>query len=971
MSLKRDSIPPPRPPAPKSFTRRSASNNSIKKSFKLLEEDEEDEEDLTVLTGEFDKKLDKSKADASKGDKSKESTPVKTASSTPQNESKTLGLNQRSRSLDDDKSSSNVSRIKQNFVDISSGLKDKLAKKWEEISAEINSPVDGNTDQKTEEMVNQNTEFSRLDVRRLEIQMSDNGEENLIIETAKNSALDEHIKDEPDKKVLVRSQRLPPTPEETPVDSTGTIQIVDDFFPTEPSDSSVGANVQSNELRQRKNSSLKKILKNKGSKASNSPTGTPVSMSKLMTKNDTEDQDIEVQSANTEFFDASDMDLTSNNSVQSDPISGNDQKLKLPTGHVKMSDLTAVPVRKLTAGSIFIFFYWILPLPSYISGMLMGMFLACAGWAVYLWLNKPPTQKPPIERLPVNKLPPMVVPEMKDVVTEDGVYKGWMNEIPIYNPEKYHINQTHSIYVDLENAALRLRRPKTNIAKRSMWDEPPIQTPQFIHQRHYNLEGSKVFLVPPGLVKKRIWSKKYPICVALASVDPKHHAMVNEQKLAETPDSESGFEIITDQNCGDGVLFLFARTCREKEDWYKRFTAAAAGKPLPSHLGLIRKCISKTKSPSQLQSRDNNTEGVLQHKRQGSTDSTSSGSSSPTKEQEDVPVSSQSSMEDFIRFMGRVMPKEVKDSQSSPTHVKKGTPEYVSPIDCDFSILWLNALINRVFWDFLHEQYFIDKVLDKLQRKLSKIHIPYFIEELKITNIDLGNEVPSLRRGARPYFDEQGFWVDVDINYEGGFQMTIETKVNLMRLKKTTTADKQEEGSARKSAITDEDEEDSAESSSDEEEDASSPSAEDGARGGKASRKIMGYLGKITQSKYFQSATEIKYIKKKMEEVSNTPIELTVEVRILSGTMAVNIPPPPTDRLWYGFRGSPKLQLVAKPKVGARELTLTHITEWIEKKLSTEFQRTFVYPNLDDLEVPTFTTYTPSGVDPPGLSGNL
>ncbi|XP_069123225.1 testis-expressed protein 2-like [Argopecten irradians] len=965
MSLKRDSAPPPRPPAPKSLTRRSASNNSIKKSFKLLEEDEEDEEDLTILTGEFDKKLDKNKADvnASKGDKSKESTPVKTT--TPQSESKTLGLNQRSRSLDDDKASSNVSRIKQNFVDISSGLKDKLVKKLEELSAEINSPVDADSDQKPEDMVDQNNLILKQDVKRLEIQVSDSGEEKLVIETAKNGNSDELIKNEPDKKVLVRSHRLPPTPEEMPADTDAEFHLVEDFYKTEANDVLSDPKVQSNELRHRNYSSSKKVIKTKSPKTSNSPTGTPVSMSKLMTKNDSVDnineQDIdEVQSANTEFFDASDMDMTSNNSLDSD-IHDTTEKPKRKSPQVNMSDLTAVPVRKLTAGSIFIFLYWILPLPSYLSGMLMGVFLATAGWAVYLWVNKPPAPKPPIERTPVSKLPPMVVPEMKDTVTEDGVYKGWMNEIPNYNPEKYHINQTHSIYVDLENSVLRLRRPKTNIGRRSMWDEPPIQTPQFIHQRHYNLEGSNVFLLPPGLVKKRIWSKKYPICIALANTDPKHHAMANEQKLAETPDSDSGFEIVTEQTCGNGIVFLFARTCREKEDWYKRLSAAAAAKPLPSHLGLIRKCIKK--SSSQHHSRNNSTEGVHQNKRQGSTDSTSSGSSSPTKEMESAPVSRKSSMEDFIRFMGRVMPKEVKDSQTSPTHVKKGTPEYVSPIDCDFSILWLNALINRIFWDFLHEQYFIDKVLDKLQRKLSKIHIPYFIEELKITNIDLGNEVPNLRRGARPYFDEQGFWVDVDINYEGGFQMTIETKVNLMRLKKTPV-DKQETETTKKSAITDENEEDSAESSSDEEEDVYSPSAEDGARGGKASKKIMGYLGKITQSKYFQSATEIKYIKKKMEEVSNTPIELTVEVRILSGTMAVNIPPPPTDRLWYGFRGNPKLHLVAKPKVGTRELTITHITEWIEKKLSTEFQRTFVYPNLDDLEVPTFTTFTPNGVEP-------
>lgn len=69
--------------------------------------------------------------------------------------------------------------------------------------------------------------------------------------------------------------------------------------------------------------------------------------------------------------------------------------------------------------------------------------------------------------------------------------------------------------------------------------------------------------------------------------------------------------------------------------------------------------------------------------------------------------------------------------------------------------------------------------------------------------------------------------------------------------------------------------------------------------GGHKSSKIMRFVDKITKSKYFQKATETEFIKKKMEEVSNTPLLLTVEVQELHGTLAVNIPPPPTDRIWY------------------------------------------------------------------------
>lgn len=53
-------------------------------------------------------------------------------------------------------------------------------------------------------------------------------------------------------------------------------------------------------------------------------------------------------------------------------------------------------------------------------------------------------------------------------------------------------------------------------------------------------------------------------------------------------------------------------------------------------------------------------------------------------------------------------------------------------------------------------------------------------------DIDMGSEIPAIRRAGKPYLDEKGFWVDLDIAYNGGFKMTIATKVNLMKLKKTT-----------------------------------------------------------------------------------------------------------------------------------------------------------------------------------------
>lgn len=183
-------------------------------------------------------------------------------------------------------------------------------------------------------------------------------------------------------------------------------------------------------------------------------------------------------------------------------------------------------------------------------------------------------------------------------------------------------------------------------------------------------------------------------------------------------------------------------------------------------------------------------------------------------------------------------------------------------------------------------------------------------------------------------------------------------------------------------------------------------------------------MDKIAKSKYFQKATENEYIRKKIAEVSNMPLMLTVEVLELSGTLAINIPPPPTDRIWYdsvifalfmllefylrlvslfisltcrlfrySFRLPPRLDLHVRPVLGDREVTFSHVTEWIEKKLQCEFQvslpppktnsklfslcplsliisltpppppqqKVLVMPNMDDLYLPLMT----SGLDNP------
>lgn len=64
--------------------------------------------------------------------------------------------------------------------------------------------------------------------------------------------------------------------------------------------------------------------------------------------------------------------------------------------------------------------------------------------------------------------------------------------------------------------------------------------------------------------------------------------------------------------------------------------------------------------------------------------------------------------------------------------------------------------------------------------------MPHFINQLTVIGIELGCAVPSIRHVSAPYLDDRGFWLDVDIDYCGGFCLSLETKCNLMRLKAAT-----------------------------------------------------------------------------------------------------------------------------------------------------------------------------------------
>ncbi|KAL7404026.1 hypothetical protein ABVT39_008660 [Epinephelus coioides] len=650
----------------------------------------------------------------------------------------------------------------------------------------------------------------------------------------------------------------------------------------------------------------------------------------------------------------------------------------------------SVPHYTLIILTVLVYGYFVLPLPNYIGGMLLGIGLGFFLAIGVVWLTGPKPSGGTFRHTRHNrKLWNLTKLDIK----EPEIYKGWMNEISNYDPETYHATLTQSVYVRLEGSIIRLSKPNHNIPRRASHNEPKPDV-TYISQKIYDLTNSKVYLMPQSLARKRIWNKKYPICVELGKQD-------DFMSKAEGDRWESS-ESFNTRDRGEGTggaqerggstlssrdltLYLFGRTGREKEEWFQRFLSASKLK------------VDLKKGPSVAGSKS----APSSHSRSSSRSSLDEALASlPRSKDSSVSSTTASSARsklllDYNVYMASLLPKQVvvsptaaspvlQSPQSSPGADKKlqsTTLAQVQPREEEGeqeeedTVAWVNAALGRVFWDFLSEPYWAELVSKKIQLKLSKIRLPYFMNELTLTELDMGSATPRILQASKPTIDYRGLWFDLEISYSGSFLMTLETKMNLIRLGKEGESFRfgefgKDGNRPRTYCLADSDEESSSAGSSDEEDSSELSNDSTGAEGlvgGHKPSKIMRFVDKITKSKYFQKATETEFIKKKMEEVSNTPLLLTVEVQELQGMLAVNIPPPPTDRIWYGFRKPPHLELKARPKLGEREVTLAHVTDWIEKKLDQEFQKIFVMPNMDDV----WLTIMHSAMDPRTASGPL
>uniref|UniRef100_A0A669QD54 SMP-LTD domain-containing protein n=1 Tax=Phasianus colchicus TaxID=9054 RepID=A0A669QD54_PHACC len=117
---------------------------------------------------------------------------------------------------------------------------------------------------------------------------------------------------------------------------------------------------------------------------------------------------------------------------------------------------------------------------------------------------------------------------------------------------------------------------------------------------------------------------------------------------------------------------------------------------------------------------------------------------------------------DYSTYMAQFVPAETGNSpEQSPPHSTLGSPAATKLSEdtagcTEGCVAWVNALVGRIFWDFLRERYWAEQVSSKIQKKLSKIKLPYFMNELKLTELDMGTSIPSILSASKPTINDRG-----------------------------------------------------------------------------------------------------------------------------------------------------------------------------------------------------------------------
>lgn len=301
-----------------------------------------------------------------------------------------------------------------------------------------------------------------------------------------------------------------------------------------------------------------------------------------------------------------------------------------------------------------------------------------------------------------------------------------------------------------------------------------------------DIRRCRLALVPDEVAKnrKRRWSKKFPIMI-----------------FNPPPNTYR--------------VYLFSPHARDKEDWYRRLKHANSGyssnqaiREVKTFFGYMEGYFPSESFPTSSLASSKSLSSSKRSSKHGQPRKASLTRVRYSVNPENEDTNKSEDMES-VSFKKTAKPQQTAQRQASTVsqssvrsyggdssigeHQLSHTRSVSSSVDNEFEIIprplkvtkssqlqWLNAVAARLCWDIWHEQRWKDWVTTRIQKKLIRVKTPPFMEQLRVTDVDLGNDMPVvLRLKEGPKLDLRGIWVYLDVEYSGKFVMTIETKMKL------------------------------------------------------------------------------------------------------------------------------------------------------------------------------------------------
>ncbi|CAF0783760.1 unnamed protein product [Adineta ricciae] len=564
-------------------------------------------------------------------------------------------------------------------------------------------------------------------------------------------------------------------------------------------------------------------------------------------------------------------------------------------------------------------------------------------------------------------------PELENALQDEAIKENKLTSLHTccevvfghYDVDKDQAFTRYPAVIYLDSYRLTIHLPSRTIS-----DEKKDKEMKFVGFREYKIKGAKLILVPgTPLSRIKYWLNEYPI--VLQNIEISNKQITNKQFYDKSKyDTDDFF------NNSQTTLSLFFETCPEKEDWFHKLSLVLRkDKDDDDHTDNLQtstppaNTIAHSSSDTQIgiamPTNTVNLESRVQMK-PAETVGPPYPDTSSLENSETEALRSQINETDILSDINQARQgaRDALEKDSPVTHRKGSAKKKIrkeeenlyrllNSSEClDEAAITLNFLTRRLCCDIFEDRFFKDLLKEKIELKLKEIAVSV-MEGLRVETIDMGSTFPVILKVHPMQWNTKGIWFNVFVFYRGDFNFTIKTKIALNRLLNyNSIADQPLHYQHRSNDATQNDDEcaENRELIPSPKPVAKEPELPENV----AARKIDSLLTKVAANKHVQRFASFKPVAGVIEKISKAEIGANIAITNLSGIMTINIPPPPSDRVWVGFAEMPDLNLKVSPVLGESKYSYALIHDFLEARIRDEFKRLLVLPAMDDQLLPFF-----------------